>query len=252
MTAIETGLRRLPLDGAVNFRDLGGYQTADGRRLRWGRVFRSDSLAELSAADLAQLAGLGLHTVCDLRGEPEREHKPNQTLGAAITTHAIGFMPQGGDALLADARGGSAGPAEIERRVQDIYRSFVVEQSASFARLLQLIAEPDALPLVYHCTSGRDRTGFATAMLLSALGVPQVVIEADYELSNDYRRDLTFQVGGLVAPEVMAALTQAHPSYLAAAYAAIEAQHGSTERYLREGLGLSADTRARLEMQLLE
>jgi protein-tyrosine phosphatase len=249
---METGLRRLPLDGAVNFRDLGGYQTADGRRLRWGRVFRSDSLAELSEADLARINALGLRTVGDLRGEPEREQKPNQPLGAAITTHAIGFMPHGGDELLAAARTGSIGPAEIERRVQDIYRRFVVEQSASFARLLQLIADADTLPLVYHCTSGRDRTGFATAMLLSALGVPRAAIEADYALSNDYRRDLTFQVGGVVAPEVMAALTQAHPSYLAAAYAAIEAQHGSTERYLREGLSLTDATRARLEWLLLE
>lgn len=252
MSAIETGLRRLPLRGAVNFRDLGGYETADGRRLRWGRVFRSDSLAELSESDLAQLEALSLRTVCDLRGEPEREHKPNQSLGAAITTHAIGFMPRGGDELLAGARTGSVGPAEIERRVQDIYRSFVIEQSASFARLLQLIAEADALPLVYHCTSGRDRTGFATAMLLSALGVPRAVIEADYRLSNDYRRDLSFQVGGAVAPEIMAALTQAHPSYLAAAFAAIEAHHGSTERYLREGLSLTDETRARLERLLLE
>lgn len=251
MSVIEPGPRRLPLDGAVNFRDLGGYRTDDGRRLRWGRVFRSDSLAELSDRDCAQLQALGLRTVCDLRGEPERVQKPNRTLGANVRTQAIGFMPQGGDALLAGARDGRIGPADIEQRVQDIYRDFVVEQSASFARLLQLIAEADALPLVYHCTSGRDRTGFATAMLLAALGVPGATIEADYHLSNDYRRDLTFQVGGTVAPEVMAALTQAHPSYLAAAFAAIDQLHGSTERYLREVLGLTDTLRARLEHLLL-
>lgn len=248
---MEHGLRRLPLDGAMNFRDLGGYPTADGRRLRWGQVFRSDSLAELSGDDLARLAALGLRTVCDLRGEPERVQKPNRPLGAVVTTHAIGFLPHDADALLADACTGRAGPADIEIRVQDIYRRFVVEQSAHFARLLQLIAEAETLPLVYHCTSGRDRTGFATAMLLSALGVSQAVIEADYALSNDYRRDLTFQVGGQVAPEVMAALTQAHPSYLATAFAAIEARHGSTERYLREVLGLTDSTRARLQALLL-
>ncbi|WP_428386102.1 tyrosine-protein phosphatase [Nevskia ramosa] len=249
---MEPGLRRLPLSGAVNFRDLGGYETVDGRRLRWGRVFRSDSLAELGDADLALLQSLGLRTVCDLRGEPEREHKPNRPLGATVTTHAIGFMPHGGEELLAGARDGSIDPSEIEVRVQDIYRRFVIEQSASFARLLRLIADADSLPLVFHCTSGRDRTGFATAMLLSALGVPRTTIEADYRLSNDYRRDLTFQVGGIVAPEVMAALTQAHPSYLTAALTTIDQHHGSAERYLREALGLDDTTRARLEALLLE
>ncbi|WP_273454256.1 tyrosine-protein phosphatase [Nevskia ramosa] len=249
---MEPGLRRLPLSGAVNFRDLGGYETVDGRRLRWGRVFRSDSLAELGDADLALLQSLSLRTVCDLRGEPEREHKPNRPLGATVTTHAIGFMPHGGEELLAGARDGSIDPSEIEIRVQDIYRRFVIEQSATFARLLRLIADADSLPLVFHCTSGRDRTGFATAMLLSALGVPRTTIESDYRLSNDYRRDLTFQVGGIVAPEVMAALTQAHPSYLTAALTTIDQHHGSAERYLREALGLDDTTRARLEALLLE
>jgi len=249
---MEPGLRRLPLSGAVNFRDLGGYETADGRRLRWSRVFRSDSLAELGDADLVLLQSLGLRTICDLRGEPERAHKPNCALGQAVTTHAIGFMPHGGEELLAGARDGSIGPAEIETRVQDIYRRFVVEQSTSFAQLLQLIADADSLPLVFHCTSGRDRTGFATAMLLTALGVPLAAIEADYQLSNDYRRDLTFQVGGIVAADVMAALTQAHPSYLAAALTTIDQHHGSAERYLREALGLDNATRARLKALLLE
>lgn len=248
---MQPGQRRLPLRGAVNFRDLGGYETADGRRLRWGRVYRSDSLAELDDRDVASLQALGLRTVCDLRGEPERAHKPNRALGADVATHAIGFMPHGGDELLAATRDGSIGPAEIERRVQDIYRRFVIEQSASFARLLALIADTDSIPLVFHCTSGRDRTGFAATMLLSALGVPRTTIEADYALSNDYRRDLTFQVGGIVAPDVMAALTQAHPSYLAAAFAAIEANRGSVERYLQEALGVTAALRSRLQSQLL-
>ena len=244
--------RRIPLDGAVNFRDLGGYETADGRRLRWGRVFRSDSLAELSAADLSRLEGLGVRTVCDFRGEPEREHKPNRPLGAAVTTHAIGFMPQGGDELLIAARDGSIDPTEIERRVQDIYRRFAVKHSASFAQLLELIASADALPLIYHCTSGRDRTGFASAMLLTALGVPRATIEADYALSNVYRRDLRFQVGDAVSADVMSALTQAHPDYLRAALNAIEAVHGSIETYLRDCLGVDDTRRARLREHLLE
>ena len=252
MTGIEPGRRRIPLAGAVNFRDLGGYPTVDGRRLRWGQVFRSDSLAELDDADLAQLAALGLRTVCDLRGEPERVHKPNRPLGAAVTTQAIGFMPHGSDELLAAARDGLIDPAGITARVQDIYRRFVREQSENFAQLLRQIAEADALPLVYHCTSGRDRTGFASAMLLAALGVPRSVIEADYDLSNSYRRDLSFQVGGVVAPAIMAALTQAHPDYLQAAFAEIDARYGSIDVYLREALGVDRARMTQLRERLLE
>lgn len=246
------GQRRLSVTGAVNCRDLGGYVTNDGRRVRWGRLFRSDQLAELSDADLTLFESLGLRTVCDLRGEGERQHKPNRALRGTVDVHAIGFMPHRGDELLAQARGGQIDVAGIEQRVREIYRRFVIEQSASFARLLQLIASPEALPLLFHCTSGRDRTGFASAIVLLALGVPRGTVAEDYALSNRYRRDLTFQIGGSVAPEVMAALTQAHPDYLAAAFTAIDAQWGSVERYLRDGLGLDVDTQQRLQDQLLE
>lgn len=250
MTAIASERRRIPLDGAVNFRDIGGYATSDGRRLRWGRVFRSDSLAELSEGDVATVNALGLRTLCDLRGEPEREHRPNRPL--PVATHAIGFMPRLGDQLLAEARAGRIGVPEIEHTVRQIYRDFVTAQAATFSALLRTIADADALPLVFHCTSGRDRTGFASALLLLALGVPRATVEADYALSNAYRRDLTFQVGGAVAPEIMGALTQAHPSYLAAAFKTIDADWGSAERYLRDGLGLDEAMRSRLTTQLLD
>jgi protein-tyrosine phosphatase len=249
-SAIEQ-VRCLPLTGAVNFRDLGGYVGADGRRVRWNQLFRSDSLAELSDADLQVLAKVGLRTICDLRGEPERAHKPNRALLTPPAMHAIGFMPHGGDDLLKETRLGLIGIAEIESRVREIYRRFVVDQSPAYARLLSLI-QGDALPLLFHCTSGRDRTGFATAVVLRVLGVPRAAVEEDYALSNRYRRDLTFQVGGEVSTEVMATLTQAHPTYLAAAFAAIDEHYGSDINYLREGLGVSATRQRELQNLLLE
>lgn len=244
--------RRVSLQGVVNFRDLGGYATADGRLTRWGQIFRSDLLADLTDADLDVLSGIGLRTICDLRSDSERLSKPNRTLsGAVVKMHAIGFMPHRGDELLADTKAGKVLVPDIENRVREIYRRFVTDQCGTFAKLLELI-DTQPLPMLIHCTSGRDRTGFASAVLLMVMGVPRPTIAEDYLLSNQYRRDLTFQIGGSVQPEVMATLTNAHPDYLAASFQAIDEGWGSDAAYLRAALGLSEGRRNRLQEKLLE
>jgi protein-tyrosine phosphatase len=244
--------RRVSLQGVVNFRDLGGYATADGRLTRWGRIFRSDVLADLTDTDLSVLSGIGLRTICDLRSESERLSKPNRILsGAAVGVHAIGFMPHRGDELLADTKAGRISVPDIENRIREIYRRFVTDQCETFAKLLELI-DTEPLPMLIHCTSGRDRTGFASAVLLMALGVPRATIVEDYALSNRYRRDLTFQIGGSVEPEVMATLTNAHTDYLAASFRAIDEGWGSDDAFLCAALGLSEDRRNRLQEKLLE
>lgn len=242
-------VRRVPLSGAVNFRDLGGYTSADGRRMRTGQVFRSDQLADLSDEDLERVSALGLRHICDLRAESERLHKPNRSLPGTVV-HDIGFMPLGGDSLMAGVRALTV--AGVETLVADIYRDFVLAQTASYARLFELMLEPEAYPLLVHCTSGRDRTGFAAVLLLSALGVPRTTVAEDYALSDRYRRDLAFQLGSDVDPAVMAAITRAHPAYLAAVFEVIDQRWGSTDRYLREALGLSDEARERLKSRLLE
>jgi protein-tyrosine phosphatase len=243
--------RRLPLAGAVNFRDLGGYITDDGRRVRWGKLFRSDVLADLTDADVEILARTGLRTICDLRGESERAQKPNRLLQGAPVEHPIGFMPHRGEELLTATRAGTIPVAEIETRVREIYRRFVTDQTGTYSRLLELI-RADTLPLLFHCTSGRDRSGFAAAVVLLVLGVPRRTIAEDYGLSNQYRRDLTFQIGGAVEAAVMAALTRAHPDYLAEAFAAIDTGWGSDAQYLQRGLGLTPKRRSELRELLLE
>ncbi len=250
--SLPTRARRVPLQGVVNFRDLGGYASADGRLTRWRQIFRSDVLADLTDADLDILSSIGLRTVCDLRSDSERLSKPNPTLpGAAVRIHAIGFMPHRGEELLADTKAGKVSVPEIEERVREIYRRFVTDQCGTFAKLLDLV-ETEPLPLLIHCTSGRDRTGFASAVILMALGVPRVTIAEDYALSNRYRRDLTFQIGRSVQPEVMATLTNANAVYLAAAFHVIDETYGSDAAYLRDALSLSEDRRNRLREKLLE
>jgi protein-tyrosine phosphatase len=242
---------RIALEGAVNFRDLGGYATTDHRRVRRGRVFRSDQLAELSAADLRTVAALGLRTLCDFRADSERAQKPNrQLMDPAPATHAVGFMPRGGEVLMAGAKGLAV--AAIEQAVTAIYRDFVRNRIPNYTRLFELMLAADAFPLLIHCTSGRDRTGFAAVLLLSALGVPREIIAADYVLSDRYRRDIAFQLGSGVDPKVMAAITRSHPAYLDAVFEEIDRGWGGMDVYLREALKLSDQARAYLRAELLE
>ena len=247
----DFAVRRLPLAGAVNCRDLGGYLAADGRRIRSGLLFRSDQFAELTDDDLPLVVALGLRTMCDLRADSERLHKPNRAFdGHAPAQHVLGFMPHGGDALIDDVRGGRIGTAEIEARVREMYRRFVSEQTAPYRQLLQLLSA-DKLPLLYHCTSGRDRTGFGTLVVLGALGVPRETIVADYVASNQFRRDLRFQLGD-IDPQLMQTLTQSHPDYIAASFDEIDRQWGGMDLYLRDALALSDARRAQLQDLLLE
>ncbi|MGQ0620382.1 MAG: tyrosine-protein phosphatase [Panacagrimonas sp.] len=241
--------RRVVLSGAVNFRDLGGYPTVDGRRVKAGTVFRADQLADLSDADIEIVQGLGLRTICDLRGDSERERKPNREVPGTVV-HAIGFIPQSALGLIAQVK--SLTVEQVERWVSGIYRDFIVEGSAMFARLFERLLEGDAYPLLFHCTSGRDRTGTASALLLTALDVPRETVAADYDLSNLYRRDIAFQMGSGIDPVVMAAVTRAHPAYLARVFEVIEEGWGSADEYLRKALGLSATARERLKALLLE
>ena len=246
---LPNGERRIVLQGPINFRDLGGYPAADGRTVRWGRVFRSDLLTDLSDEDLVVMQALGLRTVCDLRADSERAQKPNREIPGTVA-HAIGFMPRGGEELMANAR--TLSVEQVVIRVTAIYQDFVLARSAHFARLFELLLRAEALPLLFHCASGRDRTGTAAMLLLSALGVPRAVIAQDYALSDQYRRDIRFQLGDGIAPEVMAAVTRAHPAYLAAVFALIDEHWGSTDGYLREALGVSDAMREQLQGLLLE
>lgn len=246
-------MRRLPLTGAVNFRDVGGYPAACGRTVRWGLLLRSDSLAELTEADQAMVHALGLRSVFDLRQAVERAQRPNRLHPlSAPRTHAIGFYPVGSVALMDGVRARSLSPAQAHALLLQMYRHLPMDHAATYSQLLQTLLLPDALPALIHCTSGKDRTGFGIAVVLMALGVPREVIVEDYLLTNRYRRDLSFMLGTGTDPEVLNVVKAADPQCLAAAFAVIDDRWGGAEGFLREGLGLSAHDQARLQDLLLD
>ena len=255
--------RRLPLDGAHNFRDLGGYETQDGRRLRWGVLYRSDALADLSDDDLAYLGRLGLRRVVDFRSPLERERDADRLPESPDLE--VSLRPISGDALdpseLQDRLlSGDASGAELASLLIDANRAFVTDFSDVYSAFLRELADAQRLPLLFHCTAGKDRAGFAAAVALLAVGVSRETVMSDYLLTNGYSAEHTQRMLRIIHwasffrsdPDSVRPLFEARPEYLQAAFDTIDAEYGSVDAYLREGLAVDAALRARLRANLLE
>jgi protein-tyrosine phosphatase len=240
---------RLFLAGASNFRHLGGYAGHGGRRVVQRRIFRSDHLGALTREDLQQLRALGVRRVLDLRGVAERSTAP--CVLEDVPVHSLSIEPtivQKLSALL--EAGHRLTAAEVEEHMKDTYRGFVRQNTHRFAELFGHLLEADA-PLVFHCTAGKDRTGFGAALVLASLGVGEADIMRDYLLTNELLKPLEPSRYGLTR-EVQEVLWRVQPEFLHAALEALEADYGGMESYLREGLGLGEPERERLRELYLE
>lgn len=259
--------RLVPLSGQPNFRDLGGYAAADGRTVRWGTVYRSGELSQLSDDDVETLGRLGIRTVVDLRSPEEVSARGAGRLpqGAALRPMPISSSDIFSRLVPMFLKGDfSQVPPDLLDRVN---RHLVRDFTAQFGGLLATLGEPGRRPLVFHCTQGKDRAGFGAAMVLSALGVPWDTVVEDYLLSNHYRkaendkllamvRRLAAAQGGPDAEQTAAARVESllcvKEQSLQAAHDEIVEEHGSVERYLVDALGCSTATLGRLRDELLE
>ncbi|MEU5304897.1 tyrosine-protein phosphatase [Streptomyces noursei] len=260
--------RHVPLHGAVNCRDLGGCRTEDGRQLRSGRLFRSDALAKLTPEDVTALGRLGLRTVIDMRVASEISFDGADRLPTGL---AVTSLPVDDTGLFAAMQAAIAtkDPVEQQRRLGDgkaealmraMYPTFVTNAAdrAAFGALLTRIADGDRLPLLYHCTSGKDRTGWLSYLLLRLLGVPHATALRDYLLSNALRRDADAavraqlkQTGLMQNPDLLIPLQEVRTGYLANGLDRLQRDYGGLPRYLSAGLGVDARTAARIRAQLL-
>jgi protein-tyrosine phosphatase len=234
-------MRLLRLQGATNFRDLGGYAGREGRSVRWRRLFRSDHLGRLTQADHASLAQLRLHGSIDFRGLAERAASPYQLPG--VVQHSLAIEPTVVQRIeaIAAAEQELTGPVVVEL-MEDLYRSLVNEQASRFGELFQQLLRAEG-PLVFHCTAGKDRTGVAAALVLLALGVSREQVMEDYLLTNEVLEPPELS-HSRTPPEAFTVLWRVQESFLGAALDAIEAEHGNVDRYLAHRLGL---TRAALD-----
>ncbi|MCF8167704.1 MAG: tyrosine-protein phosphatase [Rhodoferax sp.] len=231
------------LHGASNFRDLGGYRNQEGRTVRSGRVFRSDHLAELTASDVATLRQLGVRRALDFRGVAERaaqgyDWPELDSVSLPVEPTVVQAIQ---DLLLA---GQEVTPSHVVVLMCQTYRDFVRHNAEGFAAFFAHLLEHPG-PLVFHCTAGKDRTGFAAALLLSALEVDSATILHDYLLTNArYRRPMHPNSG--VSDEALAILWRVQPEFLQAAFTEITEQSGGMHAYLKDRLGVGTAERARL------
>jgi len=246
----DSPARHLNLAGASNFRDLGGYRGKDGRTVRWRQIFRSNHLGHLTESDIEVLRSLGLKSAFDFRGTEERVTALCALSDIAV--HSLPIEPTVVAALRArGANGVTLSSADALEVMRDSYRNYVRHNTTSFRTLFAHLLEEDRAPLVIHCTAGKDRTGFACALILHSLGVPDDLIAEDYLLTNRfYRRDPS--ASSDLPDDVKQVLGSVQLSFLAAAFEAIDADYGDLENYLRDGLGLGAAEREALAARYLE
>jgi protein-tyrosine phosphatase len=241
--------RHLNLAGASNFRDLGGYPGKGGRHTRWRHLFRSNHLGHLSDEDIAVLRDLGLKSAFDLRGAEER--LPTLCKHDGIAVHSLPIEPVT-MVVLRDllAEGKQLGEAETAEVMRESYRNYVRHNTATYRTLFTHLLG-DSAPLVIHCTAGKDRTGFAAALILKALGVPDDVIVDDYLLTNRFYKRAE-GVSSELPEEARAVLGRVEASFLQASLDTVRSDFGDLEAYFETGLGLGARERAEFERRYLE
>lgn len=254
----EIPQRALGLSGCPNFRDAGGYATGDDGRLYWRRLYRSGHLAGLSEADFSALEQLGLDLVVDLRREDEQRREPSR-LPAGVEVLSANITPGSqASAMYANSRAIDSGEAMFAFMCE-INRQFVVSQTDAYRDVFAAILDSGAERLLFHCSAGKDRTGFAVAMLHLALRVHPAKLREDYLLSRRYydpavelpKARRKYPVEHL-ADEQLLPMLRVDNAYLDSALSAIEEHYGDAESYLAQGLGLDAQARRELRRRFVE
>jgi protein-tyrosine phosphatase len=267
MTAQWAPSRHVALDGAVNVRDIGGYRTSYGLQVTRGLLFRGDALSQVSSADVQRLERLGLRIVIDFR-------TPGEVLLAGADRLPFGTelvsLPVGGGDLGLIYELIASGDHERQRRelgdgraaelMVEVNRGFVADarQREAFGAAVRLACSAGRLPLLYHCSGGKDRAGWMTAIVLTALGVPREVVLRDYLLSNDLHRteyqklryDLV-KTGIVADPDLLRPVMEQSATYLGAAFEEAERRYGSFGRFVTRGLEVSDAMLGELRRALL-
>ena len=251
--------RRLGMQGTPNFRDFGGYRGADGRRVKWGYLFRSGQLSALSDQDVELLGSLALDLVCDFRAEEEQERERSRLPGRSPRIVSLPIIPGSQSRSLEEAREHMNSAADMFGFMVDINREFAQSQTRAYSRMFREILALDDARFLVHCAAGKDRTGFAAAIILLALGVAPEVVMQDYLLTARYfrpQRELErlrskYGMEDMLEEAILPVL-EVHEGYLQRALQVILEDYGSVETYLAQALDMGPAELAELRDRYLD
>ena len=240
--------RKLPFTGAHNFRDLGGYKTSDGKTVKWGKVYRSDNLHSLTDEDLKYMERLNLKSVVDFRSDEERNDEPDRlTPDMTPILLPIKFEPEGVTETL--VRDLTFGDLDSSNLLRDFNVILVKEFTEEYKEFFRYIVDNGGEPFVLHCTAGKDRAGFGSAMILTVLGVPREKIIEDYLLTNTYvsdhvdRKLLETELKTFFRADSdnLRKINFVEERYIQAAFDTIDSHWGGMDQYISEGLNLTEE-----------
>jgi len=252
---------KLPVEGVENFRDLGGYETSDGHSVKSGMLYRSGQLHDLTAADTEYLNLLGIREIADFRGPSEIEDEPD-IIPEGVVWKSYPIPIAGSDLrekIISVIKGDSE--MDLTWYMLDVNRQFAEEYSGIYGEWVHNLADnSDSSPQIFHCTAGKDRAGFAAALILRILGVPEKTVMEDYLKSNLYNAEYIektikkirvlsfFKNDG----EVIRPILTVDQQYLQTAFDSIDAEWGSFDNYISQGLKLSEEDIRTLKDRFLE
>ena len=251
--------RKLPFTGAHNFRDLGGYKTSDGKTVKWGKVYRSDNLHSLTDEDLKYMERLNIKSVVDFRSDEERNEEPDRlTPDMTPILLPIKFEPEGVTENL--TRDLTFGNLDSSNLLRDFNIILIKEFTEEYKQFFRHIVNNGGEPFVLHCTAGKDRAGFGSAMILTVLGVPREKIIEDYLKTNKYvsdhvdRKLLETELKTFFRADSdnLRKINLVEERYIQAAFDTIDSHWGGMDRYISEGLNLTEEDIEKIRNYYLE
>jgi protein-tyrosine phosphatase len=259
--------RVLPLEGGRNFRDLGGYETEDGRHVRWGRLFRSGAMAQLTPSDYGYLSELRIRVICDFRSKAERADEPTRWLADPTPRFLAwdGAIQEDESPLIEALTADDASQKTVREAMAELYRHIPYVFADRYRELFRVLALGEA-PLAFHCSAGKDRAGVAAALLLTALGVPRETVIEDYAMSDkvvdymalidaaDPQRVSESSIAYLLQlpRELLAPILWSDPIYIGTMFDELERNHGSAMAFIHDQLGFGNAAIGSLRDQNLE
>jgi len=250
--------RLLPMDGAHNTRELGGYETTDGKSVKWGMLFRSDKLSDISKTDQVYLQNLGIKKIIDFRSKEEKKEDPD-IIPKGINYIEMPISVDGAMRSKIEAVLKGETDKEVKSFLIDANKEFVSNYTGVYEEFLRNLIDDEG-PALFHCTAGKDRAGFAAAITLIALGVSKEDVIQDYMKTNQFTQERIEEIIGQIElmtlyqtdAEILRPLLGVEREYIETAFQTAEKKYGSLEDFIRDGLNISDKDIQKLRNKFLE